>query len=262
MTLNQTCEWFSMVTNSRTIWAHLVQEHVANHPSPPRLERPIDMYTSSELKRLFLHWKRIDATFAGQCTEPVRACRFASEKSTWSSHLVEGGRWLLNVDYAGAVTYYDLDAERITEAPLISARISYQEHNSVGMSVHYGIQSSILKFTLALFLTDELYKTKYSGWFYIWSIALLLDSSNSGVGLVATLLATFPLHRTIECVRSLSLFGHYLAFNGFKGENDLTDWQVYVVDWQKANGTSDIYPWRIIQKCIYRVCSHKTVSPR
>lgn len=225
-----------------------MKQYISDHPYSPRLERPIDWHTSGELERLLLLWKGADAALAANDLAPTRECNFPSAHRIERSHLVEGGRWLLTVNCIGGVTYYDLDAETIVGTSLIPNQMNEHVRNKILMSVDYDAQSPTLEFTLALYLSDEspgLFYDRITG-FQVWSVSLLLGSSQRGIGLVATCLSTFPIRRTIESVFSLFVLGPHLTFNGF--HIDFGKSHLFVVCWKHANGQSDIYPWRMLQQ--------------
>ena len=90
-------------------------------PPPAPLKRPNDMYTSDELEHIFMVWESAKRGW-GRYDEKI-ACsrRFSVQTDEYSSaHLIPGGRWMLVTTRAGAVTYYDLDAEIIMGTELIT----------------------------------------------------------------------------------------------------------------------------------------------
>ncbi len=98
-------------------------EHISSSSYPPRLERPIDMYTSGELEHALLLWNSADVGWQRDDKRPARERVFAANQPE-IIHLIKGGRWLLGTsDRTGSVTYYDLDAQNIVGVPLIPDQI-------------------------------------------------------------------------------------------------------------------------------------------
>lgn len=207
------------------------------------------MQSSTELERLFLLWKGADTALVANDLVPARVRVLYSENQTAYTHLVEGGRWFFTVDHGAGITYYDLDAETLLGTTLVPHQMSKYCPSEILMSVDYDTQSPTLKFTIALYLFDKTEKhvpNRVRG-FQVWGVSLLLDSSKRGIGLVATLLSTFPHRAAIRSITSISIFGPYLAFIGFPAPDRFTRFHVFVVRWMHVNGQSDNYPLRMLQ---------------
>lgn len=166
-------------------------------------------------------------------------------------HLVEGGRWLLVVSQTGSVTYFDLDSATITESILIPDQIVYPSHMiwediKMEMVVDMNRASPFLAFNMAFsfcFGNDTRGPTDHM--IQVWHVGLVLDERQLGVGLTSKLVATFPLETNICFVYALSLRGPHIAFSiRCLGYGPVLE-KTFVVDWERANGSSN-YSRRLI----------------
>ncbi|PPQ84033.1 hypothetical protein CVT25_000579 [Psilocybe cyanescens] len=258
------CRFLAEATRTRYIWTHLVNEHVLANPHPPRLERPIETYSSQELEHLLLLWKSADRGLEASTLQPSRERTFVGVKTGYGTrtgngpygasdkliHLIKGGRWLLVVEQTGAVSCYDLDAETISGVRLIPDQMEFGNNSRVLMTLDYATHSPVLEFAIALSLQDgapweeSLTSIRYRRTVQIWRVDVALDDTRHAVGLTATFLASFPHRPEILGVMSLSLLGPMIAFTSITDEETYA----FVVDWTQANGNSLEYPWRVVQR--------------
>lgn len=212
------------------------------------------MYTSSELERLFLLWKSAEVGWETDDGQPVRERALSVETSDFV-YLVKGGRWLLVATQAGAVKYYDLDAEVITGVALIPDQtfIAATAHSATLMSVDVDQDSPVLSFRLAFALCGF----GPSASFQIWQINPMLDDSQRAIGLTATLLASLAQPPDIVIVLAISLLRNQLAFNGILLANN--EMFAFVMDWRQGNGTTSTYNRRMITTSMIILVSALTV---
>ncbi|KJA23527.1 hypothetical protein HYPSUDRAFT_580037 [Hypholoma sublateritium FD-334 SS-4] len=245
----QTCRLLAGITRTRAIWARLVMECISSAAYPPRLERPIDMYTSDELEHLFLLWSSADVGWRRSDARPARA-RVSATRLPEKVHLVPGGRWLLVTSVqTGAVTYYDLDAETISGVLLIPDQIVRGGWFNLQVAIDFHDESPVLSFTIALSLSDRSQDPNTFEWYdreiiQIWTVGVLLNESQKAVGLEARQLAYFPHRPMITTVLAISLLGSTIAFRAFPPGSSTA--YTYVVDWVHANQNPTMYAWRML----------------
>lgn len=237
----QTCRFLSALTNIKSIWVDLVNQHISGIVDrPPLLERPITLYTSDELRSLFLLWKSAHIGLTSEDGRPARERRFIAERSKFV-YLVRGGRWLLVATYTGLVMYYDLDAEIIEGALLIPEQSKPVSHFL--MSVDVDTNSPTLRFNIAFSLHVARPKKNMV---HVWRVDCLLDGNQRVNGLKATPLSSFPHRPMISSVMKLSLAGPHIAFTAKREDSEPHLAHIFVLDWDRANGDSAVYPWRML----------------
>lgn len=244
--IDQVCKHLSEATRTKAIWAFLGNQYLGAHRHPPRLrlERPIDMYTSNEFENLFLLW---ESAKIGWTTDDGKvACDrgFTVQTDEFSSaHLIQGGRWLLVATRAGAVTYYDLDAEAITGAELIPPQTTVQRLSRTRMCVDVDADSPMLSFRLASSLIGH----GPSASIQLWQVNLKLNNAQRAVGLTATHLVSFPKPPSMMTLMEMYLLGPTIAFNGlYYTQHDYAEMYISVMDWQRASESPPDYAWRVI----------------
>ncbi|KIM43459.1 hypothetical protein M413DRAFT_25822 [Hebeloma cylindrosporum] len=238
-------------SKTRSIWLNLSQSCLAPSVTSPQLlhlERPLRMYNSQELEFLFLRLQGAEIAWGRDYNPPARELTTATRAAV--IYLVEGGRWLLVVSNTGSVTYVDLDSPTTNEANLIPGQIDdptpmVWRDITMRMAVDIDRASPFLSFNIAFsFSSLEDTRGPKEHKIQIWSVDLVLNEQQIGVGLTSKLVATFPLEMDIHFLHDLSLFGPHVAFSvrcvGYEEPE-----KTFVVDWDRANGRSN-YPRRLI----------------
>ncbi|KAF9479316.1 hypothetical protein BDN70DRAFT_696960 [Pholiota conissans] len=161
--IRQACWWLNHASKARDTWvqvfSRLVWSSFENNLEPPRLERPIEMHTSSELEYIVLRWESAQLGFLRPGS--LARERLISTPKSHEMHLVEGGRWLLVIESCTAsVTYFDLEASIVTGRMLIPPVFSEGGlWASILMSVEMDYSSPTLSFKLAL----SVLRSSYNG---------------------------------------------------------------------------------------------------
>ncbi|KJA23528.1 hypothetical protein HYPSUDRAFT_39711 [Hypholoma sublateritium FD-334 SS-4] len=247
--LRATCKYLSDATKTRSVWAHLVDQHVSSKLRPPLLERPLSMHTAEELERLLLVWTSADIGWERDDGRAARERSILVEPAEYL-HLIQGGRWLLVTTDIGQVTYYDLDAEVIEGVQLIPQQIHKPfDLNQIMMDIDIDSSSPTLSFRIALSVFDRsLDWTGNEATMQVWAVTLLLNGLRA-VGLSATRLALLHHRFTIVSVMALSLLGPTVAFTAQSNERCL---HTFVLKWDQADGDSTNYPWRVMNPSFYK----------
>ncbi|KIM41764.1 hypothetical protein M413DRAFT_137650 [Hebeloma cylindrosporum] len=206
-------------------------------------ERPLCAYDAQGLEFLLLRLK--GAEIGWRRGDKPQSRRLDTTSVSLRMHLVEGGRWLLVVSHTGSVTYFDLDSPTITEVILIPDQIVPPSRMLFGdisteMVVDMDRASPHLAFNMAFsFCSTKDTRGPTDHKIQVWHVGLVLDERQLGVGLTSRLVATFPLETNICFVYALSLRGPHIAFSirclGYGPVREKT----FVVDWERANGSSN-----------------------
>jgi hypothetical protein len=135
------------------VWASQYRQYTAERIRSPRLEEPLNSYSSLELE----HWVLVRRSAnAGWKRDNVKITqsRFYREPHTLigAACIVPGGRWLLVGDAErGSIMVYDLDASTLTGRLLIPPDgEGEQPAGHIVIEVDSEQQSSRLSFTMAL----------------------------------------------------------------------------------------------------------------
>lgn len=187
---------------------------------------------------------------------PAHLREISTTRQAICLHMGEGGRWLLAMFTTGTITYYDLDAPIITENILIPDQFDSENRSTTfGMTVATDQESFFLAFNLALsFCSWKAPVTNHKEHcIQIWKVILVLDEQQQGIGLQSVLLASFPQEPRIQKIYGLSLLGNHIAFTALCS-NCHDSGQMFVVNWQTANGKSVNYPRPLICPVRGAVC--------
>jgi hypothetical protein len=192
------------------------------------------------MKSAVVGWRTPDET-------PARLREISTTRQVACLHMMEGGRWLLAMLITGAITYYDLDAPVSTENILIPDQFDPENSSTFRMTVTTDRESLFLAFNLALsFCSRNAPVANHKEHcIQIWKVVLVLDEQQRGIGFQSVLLASFPQEPRIDIIYVLSLLGPHIAFTAHCLDCH-EDQQMFVVNWQTANGESVNYPRRPI----------------
>jgi len=219
----QTCKLLRQAANMpKPYWVNLLYQHAWQLPL--KLERPLELYSAEEVEQVAL--QRISADRGW--SSPVRQ-RTITRQGAVLHHLVEGGRWLLVVAETGSISYFDLEDPRMEERVLVPDQISVGRNVRISMDVDVDPEEPILTFNIGLDITEKsgwfpsfpgnhiIYSTPFLGpedpptaTIQIIRVTLELDTDNRGIGLSATVLATFS--RETGKVQSISLIGRAISY--------------------------------------------------
>ncbi|KAF8965602.1 hypothetical protein BDZ97DRAFT_2057907 [Flammula alnicola] len=246
--VREVCKVLQETSMTRRIWENLLRELVSRSQIRTKLECPIELYSSKELERLALQWTT--ANIGWTSGEPLRFRQHKmSDDDVLNFQLVEGGRWLLVVNQAGRVSYYDVDEEEITEKTLIPEQLGPQleplDETSTLMDVDMDVDARFLAFNLGL-----CFRRTDVSLLQVWRVRLEVDSHGRGTGLKAEILASFPRdHRLL--VYSFSMLGEYVAFSVARGGG--SHLYIVVIDWAQAHSHCErredaklLYPTQLI----------------
>ena len=213
-------------------------------PQTLHLERPIELYMSQELESLFLRLKSADIRWRMADSKPTRKRKIKRAHRARCMYLVEGGRWLLFASNTGCITYFDLDASKLTERILIPDQIDGYAKNCIAMAIDRDNDSALLAFKLAVSfcLIDTPPPYPKAQGVRIWRVELALNGQQRGIGLTAEHLASFPLEPSVTKIFCQSIGGPYVAlFIGYENCQ-----QTSIIDWKQADGDQMNYPRRLL----------------
>ncbi|KDR66907.1 hypothetical protein GALMADRAFT_258797 [Galerina marginata CBS 339.88] len=266
LSIRRTCKTLFEASTSKIIWVHFFLLHEQSMSGMPRLDRPIELYESRELERLFLRSESLDLVCRATGKKLPRKFNIPTKQAE-CVHLVEGGRWLLVVTRTGSVEYYDLDAESITGAPLIPNQIGGHPESEIRMSIDMDENAPTLSFNLALSLIPPRPRSRLapssdpdtfdSQKIQVWRISLVIqDQTGRSIGLSASRLASFPLDLEVLSVETLSLLGTHVAFYSDCSVTKWTGCSYYIiVEWTRTKDDSLEYPRRILYpKSVSKYC--------
>ncbi|KAF8896889.1 hypothetical protein CPB84DRAFT_1203209 [Gymnopilus junonius] len=271
--LRQTCKAMSEASRTKMLWTHLFSLHKDPWLQAPRLERPIEQYSSTELEALVLRWISSGKT----CEEIIHKgsnykggviqTREIKSQKVECMCLIKGGRWLLTAFRNGSVYYCDLNSATLQKVPLIQKQVNLKTHpdSRIFMTVDVDEDSSVLSFNIALiFIQARSSEPPYeTGWQFfnsnlskvakkaqqvqIWHVNLVVEESSRVTdGLAATKLTSFLLDPNVVWIHSYSLLGshialgihcYYLEPNGIK-----ECYCTMIIEWMRVHEGSLDYP--------------------
>ena len=265
----KTCRRLAEISRARPVWAVLFRNASSFLSPPPKLERPIEEYTSYELEQTLLTSVKADIGWRSDC-KPMRRDILIKELRHDTIVLVEGGRWLLTVsDHAfGYVYAYDLDADPIQDPKvIIQPEGEWDAQKIYYMSIDVDRQASTLTFNLALF--PALY---FSGMTVSHPCGRIQDMpiprlriyrvAVVGRGIEASLvpqqLASLPIPST-GFTYGLSLLGQYASRRFFTsaGDND----RIEVYDWASSNASQHVKTFLFYRRKPVRADVHSRLRP-
>ena len=202
------------------------------------MEKPIGLYTSAELERVFLRWKSVELAWTIDDGRPTKEKEVFFDISINHFHILRGGRWIVLVSPYGYVSYADLDAEEIRRVPLISPPFDTglgfasidESFDAPAISFNITISSFPIPHSSIPENEDERMKR-----IDVWHVDIVLDDRNQATGFHAERLSTveedFPFR-----TGGLSLRASHLACS-YKLD-ELDDVRIVIFDWVLANGHS------------------------
>ncbi|KAF4610707.1 hypothetical protein D9613_007291 [Agrocybe pediades] len=267
----RTCKTFHEITKAKALWIHLFRECERLSPGALVLEKPLHMYSSSELERVVVVWKSTEVgwrtsdgipsrhrTIPITCTSPsCKSFGHSGKQHGYSSaYLVPGGRWLITLHPEGGISYHDLespdyDKPRTLVPNYLEIREGYHSTRLVSFTVDIpGHRPSIQSFKLVQYVHAHAVK-KHTGQYWpikIWNVSFVFDGQEV-CGLHADCLKSILVdtHMCSDFDLNLSLRNELLAFGLQCQYSGLTRaWKpmeyVFVVEWANVEDGSSDYP--------------------
>ncbi|KZP09878.1 hypothetical protein FIBSPDRAFT_900123 [Athelia psychrophila] len=205
------CKRLDSVSRSLLVWREQYAALTALNPSTPRLECPLERYSSSELEKVVLQRGSVDAGWHSAMEYPISMRNIPFEKATYvETYLVDGGRWLLASAF-GAVMVYDLDDPKDRGNLLIPRHADAHESlRTTYLMVDILADATPLVFNLAIGQDQREYPAPENTpfWTHIWRVAL--NGHGADAELRAVHLTSFTTPGDIYCMDA-SLHGHLYA---------------------------------------------------
>lgn len=241
----QTCRHLQSASTSPSIWKALLQNHLDRSPYVQRLERPISLYTSTELEYSLLRRIATQGAWSAPGFSPFQRLISPENGDVHSAHLVPGGRWLLVFSQTHEVHYYDLDnpsaparllmafdfeecenkilvmdldREIDPNAPFLSFNVAFSIQLLEGSRSHSVVTNPLTPLTLGR-------TTITTSVIQIYNIEL----DESSPTLHATFLSSFPILYTSIVVLELTISGPKVAYGSSSYPR-----HIVVVDWAVA----------------------------
>ncbi|KDR66378.1 hypothetical protein GALMADRAFT_1158987 [Galerina marginata CBS 339.88] len=228
----QTCTPLYQASTTKLIWKCFIDEFVAGAKVKPKLERPIELYTSAELERVFFQWTTVEPGWTTKGMKHARQRDIIGQEAA-AFQLVEGGRWLLLATRTGSITYHDLDHPDIPERVLIPDQVEWHDTLGVSMDVDIDETEPVLTFNLALSVKrPKCHNAPGIVFGQIFRVHLEFHDGQQEHTLQFRQLVFFPLRRH-GYISSLSLLGRFVAFYHMNLERNLPP-RIVVIDWLDA----------------------------
>ncbi len=209
------------------------------------------MYNACELESTILQWKSIKASWARSDSLVANQRHFfISRKAFYSSHLIEGGRWLLVGTTFGSVMYFDLDAQDISGVTLVPT--SFTESSRVEIRIAIDMISDCEYLTFNLAILAHLRRPPASSpevqdpslfvrVVQVYRVTLDVSSHAGVTGLIAQQLSSFQEEYSGRCV-SFGFRGNHVAYS----LSHIDHRNITVVDWTRCHSMSLFYERKVL----------------
>ena len=143
----QACKQLDEISKIREVWINQYLRYSSERLRRPRLEGPLESYSSEDLERWVLLRRSADIGWKSEDVKFTRT-RQIRRAHTWGSLIVPGGRWLLVGGKDGSLTTYDLEAPTL-EGDLLTPGGDHEEPaQRIAIDMDSGKRDSHLTFTL------------------------------------------------------------------------------------------------------------------